>query len=49
VRNSDGPRAALAQAMKHARDAREHLQKLEHCEATDALASLTDYVVTRKL
>jgi heptaprenyl diphosphate synthase len=49
VRNSDGPRDALAQAMKHAREAREHLQKLEHCEATDALASLTDYVVTRKL
>lgn len=49
VRSSDGPRDALAQAMKHARDAREHLQKLEHSEATAALASLTDYVVTRKL
>ena len=49
VRESDGPRNALAQAMKHARDAREQLQKLKRGEATDALASLTDYVVTRKL
>jgi geranylgeranyl pyrophosphate synthase len=49
VRKSNGPRDALAQAMNHARDAREQLQKLERSEATDALASLTDYVVTRKL
>jgi geranylgeranyl pyrophosphate synthase len=35
--------------MKHARDAREQLQTLKRDEATDALASLTDYVVTRKL
>ena len=49
VRKSDGPREALAQAMNHARDAREQLQILKHSEATDALASLTDYVVTRKL
>jgi heptaprenyl diphosphate synthase len=49
VRNSDGPRDALAQAMNHARDARQQLQMLKHSEATDALASLTDYVVTRKL
>lgn len=49
VRKSDGPRDALAQAMKHARDAREHLEQLKHGEATDALAALTDYVVTRKL
>jgi len=49
VRKSDGPRDALAQAMNHARDAREQLQKLERSEATDTLTSLTDYVVTRKL
>jgi heptaprenyl diphosphate synthase len=49
VRNSDGPRDALAQAMNHARDARQQLQMLKHTEATDALASLTSYVVTRKL
>jgi geranylgeranyl pyrophosphate synthase len=49
VRNSDGPRDALAQAMTYARDARQQLQMLKHTEATDALASLTDYVVTRKL
>ena len=49
VRKSDGPRDALAQAMNHARDARKHLQNLKRNEATDALASLTDYVVTRKL
>jgi heptaprenyl diphosphate synthase len=49
VRKSDGPRVALEQAMRHARDAREQLQTLKRCEATDALASLTDYVVTRNL
>jgi geranylgeranyl pyrophosphate synthase len=49
VRTSDGPRDALEQAMKHARDARGQLQTLKRSEATDALASLTDYVVTRKL
>lgn len=49
VRKSDGPRDALAQAMNHARDARAQLQILKHSEATEALASLTDYVVTRKL
>ena len=49
VRKSDGPRDALAQAMNHARDAREQLQKLERSEATETLTSLTDYVVTRKL
>jgi geranylgeranyl pyrophosphate synthase len=49
VRNGDGPRAALEQAMRHSRDAREQLQTLKRCEATDALASLTDYVVTRNL
>jgi octaprenyl-diphosphate synthase len=49
VRKSDGPRDALEQAMNHARDARNRLQTLKRSEATDALASLTDYVVTRKL
>jgi heptaprenyl diphosphate synthase len=49
VRNSDGPRAALEQAMRHSRDAREQLQTLKRGEATDALASLTEYVVTRNL
>lgn len=49
VRASDGPRNALEQARNHARDARKQLQTLKRSEATDALASLTDYVVTRKL
>ena len=49
VRASNGPRDALERAMNHARDAREQLQTLTRSEATDALASLTDYVVTRKL
>lgn len=49
VRKSDGPRDALAQATNHARDAREQLQSLRRSEATEALVSLTDYVVTRKL
>jgi len=49
VRRSDGPREALEQAMNHARQAREQLHALKRGEATDALVSLTDYVVTRKL
>jgi heptaprenyl diphosphate synthase len=49
VRKSDGPRLALEQAKNHARDAREQLQKMKRGEATDALVSLTDYVVSRKL
>ena len=49
VRKSNGPRDALEQAMKHARDARQQLQKVKRSEAVDTLASLTDYVVTRKL
>lgn len=49
VRKSDGPPDALAQATNHARDAREQLQSLRRSEATEALVSLTDYVVTRKL
>ena len=49
VRNSDGPRLALEEAKNHARDAREYLRSVTRSDATDVLASLTDYVVTRKL
>lgn len=49
VRNSDGPRRALEEAKSHAVTAREHLATITRSDATDALASLTDYVVTRKL
>ena len=49
VRNSDGPRLALEQAKVFAGRAREELAKLGDCSAVDALSSLTDYVVTRKL
>jgi geranylgeranyl pyrophosphate synthase len=49
VRKSDGPTRALEEAKKHARAAREHLRTITRSDATDALASLTDYVVTRKL
>ena len=49
VRNSDGPRLALELARDHANVARDQLAKLEPSEATSALASLTEYVVSRKL
>ena len=49
VRNSDGPRLALVQAREHARAARDHLQALNRSEATAALESLAEYVVSRKL
>jgi heptaprenyl diphosphate synthase len=49
VRRSEGPRRALAQAHQHANAAREELRALAGCEAASALASLADYVVTRKL
>jgi len=49
VRNSDGPRLALELARDHANAARDQLAKLEPSEATSALASLTEYVVSRKL
>ena len=49
VRKSDGPRRALEEARRHAREARAQLQTLARGDATDALAALTDYVVTRKL
>jgi heptaprenyl diphosphate synthase len=49
VRDTHGPRDALEQAKQHARDARAQLQKLTPGEPVDALAALTEYVVTRKL
>lgn len=49
VRTSEGPRRALEQAQSHARDARSQLQSFPKSDALDALALLTDYVVTRKL
>jgi heptaprenyl diphosphate synthase len=49
VRNSDGPDRALHEARKNASAALAQLKILPRGEATDALASLTDYVVTRKL
>ncbi len=49
VRDSDGPGRALDEARRHASDAREQLRALDHGEATDVLAALTDYVVSRKL
>jgi geranylgeranyl pyrophosphate synthase len=49
VRNSDGPRLALAQARDHANSARDHLHALNRGEAIAALESLAEYVVSRKL
>jgi heptaprenyl diphosphate synthase len=49
VRKSDGPHHALEQARSHATAAREQLKKLPENDAVDALAALTDYVVSRKL
>ena len=49
VRESDGPARALDQARAHAAAAREQLPSLAPSEAASALASLTGYVVTRKL
>ncbi len=49
VRNSRGPQLALDEARKHADAARERLRTIDSREATDALAALTDYVVSRKL
>lgn len=49
VRNSDGPRRALETAGNHARDALQQLRTFPRGDVTDALASLADYVVTRKL
>ena len=49
VRKSDGPQLALAQARDHASAARDQLTQLDQSDATLALESLTDYVVSRKL
>ena len=49
VRMSDGPRLALDEASKHADAARAHLKSVGAVDATDALASLAGYVVSRKL
>lgn len=49
VRGGDGPRLALEEAKNCARTAREHLDAITRSDATDALASLADYVVSRKL
>jgi len=49
VRAGDGAQRALAQAHHHAENARAKLRVLDPSDATSALASLTDYVVTRKL
>jgi len=49
VRKSGGPGKALEQARKHANAAREHLKPIRRSEATRALESLTEYVVSRNL
>jgi heptaprenyl diphosphate synthase len=49
VRARRGADAALEQARNFARLAREKLTSLPECEATSTLASLTEYVVSRKL
>jgi heptaprenyl diphosphate synthase len=49
VRESDGPQRALAMARDHADAARVQLQLLGNNDATAALVSLADYVVSRKL
>lgn len=49
VRQSDGPGKALEQARNHAKKAHEKLKPIGPGEATRALESLTDYVVSRNL
>jgi geranylgeranyl pyrophosphate synthase len=49
VRHGKGPQLALDEARHHAESARENLNLLDRGEATAALASLADYVVSRKL
>jgi heptaprenyl diphosphate synthase len=49
VRKSGGPEKALEQARKHANAARQHLKPIRRSEATSALESLTEYVVSRNL
>ena len=48
VRESGAPARAIEMAREHARAAREQLQGFDKTDATDALISLTDYVVSRK-
>lgn len=49
VRASGASERALERAREHASDARQKLDNVSPGEARDALAALTDYVVTRKL
>lgn len=49
VRNSDGPRRAREEARRHAEIAAENLHAFESTDVTRTLASLADYVVSRKL
>jgi len=49
VRDSNGPRHALEHARHHADEARHHLKMFDNSDAVVTLASLADYVVTRKL
>lgn len=49
VRESDGPQRALEHARHHAAEARQHLKMFDGSDARDSLASLADYVVSRKL
>ena len=48
VRDADGPRLALDRARELAFDARAQLEHLPDMPATQALVSLTEYVVSRK-
>jgi heptaprenyl diphosphate synthase len=49
VRASDGPKKALERARELASEARRQLQSVGNGEAPNSLASLTNYVVSRKL
>jgi geranylgeranyl pyrophosphate synthase len=49
VRGSYAPQRAIERAREYASAARQQLDAIELGEARDALAALTDYVVTRKL
>jgi geranylgeranyl pyrophosphate synthase len=48
VRESDGPRSALARASELASDARSRLDNLPAAPAVSTLRALTEYVVSRK-
>ncbi len=48
VRDSGAPARAIERARDHARSAREQIQAFDKTDASDALISLTDYVVSRK-